>query len=122
VEKKVPVGTPVHYFPEGIKFNKNPIAATVIEYSGNGICTLDVHTSAIRSSIKVNVWHVDAPELKDQEHLRMLYGAWDYHPWFTPPQDAAEPTKSAEPKIVQEQSTPERMKKPAKPDLVGTDA
>jgi hypothetical protein len=117
METKIPVGTPVHYYPEGIKFNKSPVAGTVLEYNGNGICTIETHTSSIRSSVKVNVWHVDAQELADNEHLRILYGAWDYHPWFMPPQAAVTPEPAAPAPAAQV----EERKKTSKV-LVGTDA
>jgi len=115
VEKKVPIGTPVHYYPEGVSFNKHPVAATVLDYNGNGICTLLGHTESIRSSVKVNVWHIDSPELVEKEHLRPLYGAWDYHPWFLPPVNDPQPVMP---------STEHKPTKAgqAKRELIGTDS
>lgn len=116
-----PIGTPVQWFASA-DVKVQPLPARVIESTPNGICRLAIDypgggTPEIRSA----VYHISSPVLFDRGAPTINaqnHGAWQYHPWLTPPESvikeqAAKAKKAAEdaakPVVVTDYEKEERV-------------
>ncbi len=84
-----PKATPVLYF-EGAEKNNEPSAAVVLESSPQGVCRLGVYPRQGGDLlVKPTVYHISDKSLRDDHGNPTINairnGAWDFHPWFSPP-------------------------------------
>jgi hypothetical protein len=86
-----PKATPVWFFEHGNK-NSDPFPAIVLESATNGVCRIGIFPRQGGDIVVRNsVYHISDVSLKDRDGSPTLSairnGAWDYHPWFSPPGD-----------------------------------